>query len=57
MVKQMSKKSRFREPFDKQNGSGNEHCSNLNHTPFTIFIDHCEGNWDGKGLSEGYAKS
>ena len=53
----MSKKSRFREPFDKQNGSGNKHCSNLNHTPFTIFIDHCEGNWDGKGLSEGYAKS
>ena len=41
MVKQMSKKSRFREPFDKEKGKGTKHCSNLNHTTFNIFIDQC----------------
>ena len=24
---------------------GTKHYSNLNHTTFTIFIDHCESNW------------
>ena len=30
--------------------SGTKHCWNLNETTFTIFIDHCDGNWDGKPL-------
>ena len=30
--------------------SGTKHCWNLNETTFTIFLDQCEGNWDGKSL-------
>ena len=29
---------------------GPKHCCNLDHSTFTIFIDHCEGNWVGKSL-------
>ena len=29
-----------------------EHCWNLNNSTFTIFVENCEGNWDGKSLSE-----
>ena len=36
---------------------GTKHCWNLNDTPFTIFIDHCEGSWVGKSVSERYSKS
>ena len=28
-----------------------KHCCNLNESTFTIFVDHCEGNWVRKGLS------
>ena len=31
--------------------NGSKHCSNLNHSTFCIFIDHCEGNCVGKNLS------
>ena len=53
----MSKKSRFREPFDKLLVNGPKHCSKLNDSIFTIFIDPCERNSAGKSLSEWYAKS
>ena len=48
VVKWMSKNSRFRGPFDKQHCKGTKLCRNMNHTTFTIFIDHCEDNWVGK---------
>ena len=31
--------------------NGSKHCFNRNDSTFTIFIDHCEGNWVGKGLT------
>ena len=31
--------------------NGPKHCSNLNHSTFTIFIDQCEGNGVAKSLS------
>ena len=34
-----------------------KHCSKLNDSNFTIFIDPCEGNSALKDLSEWYAKS
>ena len=34
-----------------------KHCWNLNGSIFTIFIDHCEGNWAAKILCEWYANS
>ena len=30
--------------------NGSKHCWNLNESIFTIFIDHCEGNWLTKCL-------
>ena len=33
---------------NKENGS--KHCSNLNDSTFTIFINHCEGSCIGKIL-------
>ena len=40
VAKQMSKKSHFREPFDKQHGKeGQTIFKNIN-----VFINHCEGN-------------
>ena len=30
--------------------NGNKHCWNINDSIFTIFIDHCEGNWVEKSL-------
>ena len=32
-----------------------KHCRNLHHNTFIIFIDHCQGNWAGKGLSYWHA--
>ena len=29
---------------------GTKHCWNMSKTTFTIFLDHCEGNLDGKPL-------
>ena len=34
-----------------------KHCSNLHHSIFIIFIDHCQVNWVGKRLSYWHAKS
>ena len=31
--------------------NGPKLCFDLKDSTFTIFIDHCEGNWVGKGLS------
>ena len=28
-----------------------KHCWNSNDTNFPRFIDHCEGNWNGKSVS------
>ena len=56
IVNQISKKSPFIEPFDKQHVSGTENCWNLNQITFTIFIDHCGSNGVGKNLSYWYAK-
>ena len=30
--------------------NGLKHCFNLNDSPFTIFLNHCEGNCFGKSL-------
>ena len=30
--------------------NGSKNCRNLNGSIFTIFIDHCGGNYFGKGL-------
>ena len=51
MIRWMSEKSRFRRPFDKQDGKGTKHYWNLNNSTFSISIDHCEGNWVGKSFS------
>ena len=32
------------EPSKSSMVNGSEHCLNLNHSPFNIFIDQCEGN-------------
>ena len=50
VLKKVSKKFRFREPFEKQHVRDTKYCRNLKHTIFTIFIDHCEGNSVGKTL-------
>ena len=34
---------------------GSKHCWNLNHKTFTIYINHCSDNSDGKSLSLLYA--
>ena len=39
VVRQMSKKSRFRRNFDKQHGKGPKPCQNLHNSTFIIFID------------------
>ena len=56
-VNQISKTSRFRELFPKQNVRWTKHCWNLNHTTFITFIAHCESNCVGKNISYWYAKS
>ena len=33
---------------NKENGL--KHCRNLNGTPFTIFINHCQGSCIGKSV-------
>ena len=56
-VNQISKTSRFRELFPKQNVRWTKHCWNLNHTTFITFIAHCESNCVGKNISYWYAKT
>ena len=53
----MSKKSRFRGPFTSNIVNGPKHCSKLNDTTLTMFIDPCEGYSGWESLSELYAKT
>ena len=51
-------KSPLSEHFPRSNMvNRTKHCSRLNDSTFTIFIDHCKGNSVGKNLSELYEKS
>ena len=44
-------KSRVSEnPETHNTANGSKHCSNLNESTFTIFINHCEGSCIGKSL-------
>ena len=51
VLKEVSKKYRFRGHFGDQHGEENKHCSNIDDTTFSIVVDHCEGNWVGKNVS------
>ena len=51
IVKQISKKSTFRGPFEKQMLRGTKCSGNLNDTTFSIFIDYCEDSSVEKFLS------
>ena len=53
----MSKKYRFGALFDNNTVSGPKHCSKLNDSTITTFIDPCERNSVWKSLSELYAES
>ena len=45
VVRYMSKKSRFKGPFDRQHGKRVQtQCCNLDNSTVTIFTDHLEGN-------------
>ena len=47
-----SRKSQFTEDPSTSNMINTpKSCWNLNGSTFTIFIDHCEGNWVGQSLS------
>ena len=53
----MPKKSRYRGLQKGNVVNGPKHCFNLTASIFTIFIDHLEGQWDGKSHSLWHAKS
>ena len=55
-IRSMSNKSRFKGPSKSIMWNRPEHCWNLNNNTFTIFIDHCEGNWVLKTVCKRYAK-
>ena len=44
VVRSMSKKSRFRKPFDKQDGKQSQTLKNLQDSNLIVFIDPCETN-------------
>ena len=44
MARYMSKKSRFKGPFDSNMVNGFKHCCDLDNSTVTIFTDHLEGN-------------
>ena len=44
VVRSMSKKSRFRKPFDKQDGKQSQILKNLQDSNLIVFIDPCETN-------------
>ena len=44
VVRENSKISHFRRPYDKQQVIGRKHCSDLHESTFTIFIDKYEDN-------------
>ena len=41
---QLSLKGKAEDSSKSNMVDGPKHCWNLNHTTFSIFIDHCEGN-------------
>ena len=44
VVRYMWKKSRFKEPFDRQHDKGFKHCCNLDNRTVPIFTDDLERN-------------
>ena len=44
VVRSMSKKSRFRKPFDKQESKQSQTLKNLQDSNLIVFIDPCETN-------------
>ena len=50
VVRYMSKKSRFKVPFDWQHGKRVQTLLRSEPQNVTIFSDHLEGNWVGKSL-------
>ena len=57
VIRQMSKKSRFRGPFTKNMVNGPKQSSKLKSSTFIIFIDPWERNSGWKRLAQWYAKS
>ena len=48
VVREVSKKSHLRKPFDKRYGKQRKYCWNIHNSSYIIFIDHYESNWVGK---------
>ena len=44
-------------PSTENMANGAKYCCNQNDSTFTIFINHCESNYVGKSLFQGYTKS
>ena len=44
VARDMSKKSRFKGPFDRQQVNGFKHCCDLDSSTVTIFTEYLEGN-------------
>ena len=57
VVREVSKKSHLRKPFDKRYGKQRKYCWNIHNSSYIMFIGHYESNWVGKRLSYWYAKS
>ena len=53
----MSEKPCLEDPWTDNMANGLKHCCNLNDSMFTIFINHCGGNYVGKTLFKWYKKS
>ena len=50
VARDMSKKFRFKGPFDRQHGKRIQTLLRLDNSTVTIFTDHLEGNWVRKSL-------
>ena len=50
LVRYISKKSRFKDPLTGNTVNRFKHGCDLEHSTFTIFTDHLEGNWVRKSL-------
>ena len=44
------KSSVSEDPSTENMGNGTKHCCNMNDSAFTVLINHCGGNYDGKSL-------
>ena len=53
----MSKSPVWDDPWTGNMVNGPKHWINLNDGSFTIFVDHCQGDWVAKSHSQWYAKS